>query len=169
MSETKKHGSCARAYQDCGTPRSQQLPLPPPPGPPSANRKGKARPLSTGFPGSAESPFIGVYFTQHFSVLSAVFPSLLLFDPLKDPMREVETQRGESKDLAKVILPASGPVRTQTQGFRYQIQYSFGYSTEGLFPVIALLTMSSLSEHVPVRARQQPNSISPIIVSPSDK
>lgn len=67
--------------------------------------------------------------------------------------REVETQRGGSKDLAKVILPARGPVRTQTQAFRYQIQHSFGYTTEGLFPVIAVLTVASpLSEHVSVDA-----------------
>lgn len=65
---------------------SSSLPNPHP-ARPLQNRKGKANPLSTRFPGSAESPFAGVYFLKHFSILRAVFQSILLFDPLKDPMR----------------------------------------------------------------------------------
>lgn len=105
-----------------------------------------ASPLSTGFPGLAGFQLIGAYFLQHFSVLGAIFWSVFLFNSFKDPMKEARSISilqmaksrpgdGGSKDLSKVIPLASGPVKTQTQNFRCQIQYSLGCTAYGLCPV----------------------------------
>lgn len=45
--------------------------------------------------------------------------------------------------MAKFILPANGPIRTQTQVFSYQVQHSFGYITDRLFSVIVMLIVAS--------------------------
>lgn len=108
----------------------QQFPVPTPTGP-ALHRTTSTMVslLSTGFPGSAEFQFIGFYFMQNISVLRAVFWFIFLIDPLKEQRVFPSCRRGSqgptgSKDLSKVILLASGPVGTQTQGFRHQI-YTF--------------------------------------------
>lgn len=125
------------AWEACqGTPGlwksgASAVPRPgPPPGPAlHGTASTVVSPLSTGFPGSAEFQFIGFYFMSNFSVLRAVFRFVFLIDPLKEQRVFPSCRWGSqgptgSKDLSKVILFASGPGGTQTQGFRHQIYTS---------------------------------------------
>lgn len=129
-------------------PDASAVPFPTPtsPDPPSTEPQGQWR---AHFPQGSQvqlsSSSLGLLHAAIFCPRSSLLGHFLVWSPqrLYEGSKEyfhfidgeVEAQRWGSKDLSKVILLASDPVRTQRQGFRCQIHHSPGYTTDELFPV----------------------------------